>query len=234
MCHGCSGREGLLPTLASRPGRCLKPHQRPGGRPRSVPRIPGDADASLSRPRWRTHVLPAPDLGTSTRVLPRQRPGGRPTPGPQIPRAADARTLPLKKFALPLSDGPPYCMFRHHTRRRKRRPSSPPSPPGQKGARTWATTWARSPCPPVHRGRRAPWPGPRPGPGRLAPRSTGAEGRPSLATTWARAPCPRSIGAEARPVLGHVALPPQSTGAEGRPDLGQVALPPGPLGQKGA
>ena len=155
-------------------------------------------------------------------------------------------------------------MFRHHMRRRKRRPSSPPAPPGQTGARSWAPTWARSPCPPVHRGRPAPGPGPLPGPGRLAPRSTGADGRPVLgpdlgqvalppgppgqtgarssAPTWARSPCPpvhrgrRAPGPGPRPGPGRLA--PRSTGADGRPvlgpDLGQVALPPGPPGQTGA
>ena len=76
------------------------------------PQILSNADASLLQPRpdWRTHALPAPNISIATGALPHTAPAlglTRPTGPPCLPRGQRTR-------ALPISDGPPYCMFWHH------------------------------------------------------------------------------------------------------------------------
>ena len=165
------------------------------------PGTPGQTGARSWAPTWARS--PCPPVHRGRRA---PGPGPRPGPGRLAPRSTGADRRPVL--------GPDLGQV-----------ALPPGTPGQTGARSWAPTWARSPCTPVHRGRPAPGPGPRPGPGRLAPRSTGADGRPVLgpdlgqvalppgppgqtgarswATTWARALAPRSTGADGRPVLSH-------------------------------
>ena len=253
---------------------------RPGSpalaRPR--PASPGLVDARPACPRHWHRDPRTPSRWTSARLHAARL-------APMYPGMADARTPPLKICTtsltwspilyVPAPHAPPetQALLPSRSTGADGRPvlgpdlgqvALPPGPPGQTGARSWAPTWARSPCPPVHRGRPAPGPGPLPGPGRLAPRSTGADRRPVLgpylgqvalppgtpgqtgarswAPTWARSPCPpvhrgrRAPGPGPRPGPGRLA--PRSTGADGRPvlgpDLGQVALPPGPPGQTGA
>ena len=182
------------------------------------PGPPGQTGARSWAPTWARS--PCPPVHRGRRA---PGPGPRPGPGRLAPRSTGADRRPVL--------GPNLGQV-----------ALPPGTPGQTGARSWAPTWARSPCPQVHRGRPAPGPGPRPGPGRLAPRYTRADGRPVLgpdlgqvalpagppgqtgarswAPTWARSPCP--------PVLQGRPAP----GPGPRPGPGR--LPPAPPGQTGA
>ena len=138
---------------------------RPGSpvlaRPR--PASPGLVDARPACPRHWHRDPRTPSRWTSARLHAARL-------APMYPGMADARTPPLKICTtsltwspilyVPAPHAPPetQALLPSRSTGADRRPvlgpdlgqvALPPGPPGQTGARSWAPTWARSPCPPA-------------------------------------------------------------------------------------